>query len=222
MSKYNNFAKELDSAFKVARNDYKKAHEKLQQAQQENQRANLWRAGDSPEEKRVRVARAALNLKDAEKVFKNAETNILASFNQTRKEICARLENEVRANSLADPTAIDNGALELMKAGVLTADDFASFAERYDSNPTMLKLVAHYAEQAAKDTTDNHAAAAFNMVALNCKDGQGAVMRKWEELQTLCDYCTGQKTTSSRFETEHAIRMCDQWETVSSEAIENF
>lgn len=46
-----------------------------------------------------------------------------------------------------DPDAVDRNALMLMESGVMNADDFASMAERFRKNATMLRLVAFHAHK---------------------------------------------------------------------------
>ena len=64
---------------------------------------------------------------------------------------CISLDRSKRRRKTV-PLTMDSNALELLKSGVLTSDDYAAFMEKYDSNPTMLKLLAHYAAEAAKAT----------------------------------------------------------------------
>ena len=152
MSKFNTYAQQLDAAFKTARGEYVEAYQRFQQAQQANCRANAWTPNESAAEKQVKTARAALALHDAEAAFTEASARVWGDFKTTRRMLRADLEQEVRAANLANPDAIDSNALELLKSGVLTSDDYAAFMEKYDSNPTMLKLLAHYAAEAAKAT----------------------------------------------------------------------
>ena len=141
MSKFNTYAQQLDAAFKTARGEYVEAYQCFQQAQQANCRANAWTPNESAAEKQVKTARAALALHDAEAAFTEASARVWGDFKTTRRMLRADLEQEVRAANLANPDAIDSNALELLKSGVLTSDDYAAFMEKYDSNPTMLKLL---------------------------------------------------------------------------------
>ena len=149
MSEFNIYARKLDTAFKEARSEYNTAFRALQEAQQANRDANAWKPGDSAEEKQVRTTRAALKLHDAEAIFNEVSARVWDNFKATRRTIRAELEQAVRAANIANPDAIDNNALELMKTGVLSSADYSAFMERFDSNHTMLKLVGHYAAEAA-------------------------------------------------------------------------
>ena len=171
MSKFNTYAQQLDAAFKTARGEYVEAYQRFQQAQQANCRANAWTPNESAAEKQVKTARAALALHDAEAAFTEASARVWGDFKTTRRMLRADLEQEVRAANLANPDAIDSNALELLKSGVLTSDDYAAFMEKYDSNPTMLKLLAHYAAEAAKATDSRREAATLNAFSIDCQSG---------------------------------------------------
>ena len=124
MSQFNIYARKLDTAFKEARSEYNTAFRALQEAQQASRDANAWRPGDSAEEKQVRTARAALKLHDAEATFNEVSARVWDNFKATRRTIRAELEQAVRAANIANPDAIDNNALELMKTGVLSPADY--------------------------------------------------------------------------------------------------
>lgn len=222
MSKFNIYARRLDEAFKEARSEYNTAFRALQEAQQVNRDANAWRPGDSAEEKQVRTARAALKLHDAEAAFNEVSARVWDNFKTTRRTIRTELEREVRAANLANPDAIDNNALELLKSGVLTSDDYAAFMEKYDSNPTMLKLLARYAAEAAKATDSRREAATLNAISIDCQSGQGAILRAFDDLCKVSDYCRGERHDGDRFRPEHTAIMSEKWDDLAGEAVESF
>ena len=222
MSQFNIYARKLDTAFKEARSEYNTAFRALQEAQQASRDANAWRPGDSAEEKQVRTARAALKLHDAEATFNEVSARVWGDFKTTRRMLRADLEQEVRAANLANPDAIDSNALELLKSGVLTSDDYAAFMEKYDSNPTMLKLLAHYAAEAAKATDSRREAATLNAISIDFQIGQSAVLRAFDDSCKISDYCRGEKHVGDQIRPEYAVNMSSRWEELTSEAVENF
>ena len=222
MSQFNIYARKLDTAFKEARSEYNTAFRALQEAQQASRDANAWRPGDSAEEKQVRTARAALKLHDAEATFNEVSARVWGDFKTTRRMLRADLEQEVRAANLANPDAIDSNALELLKSGVLTSDDYAAFMEKYDSNPTMLKLLAHYAVEAAKATDSRREAATLNAISIDFQIGQSAVLRAFDDICKISDYCRGEKHVGDQIRPEYAVNMSSRWEELTSEVVENF
>ena len=221
MSKFNTYAQQLDAAFKTARGEFVETYQRFQQAQRANCRANAWTPNESAAEKQVKTARAALALHDAETAFTEASARVWGDFKTTRRTIRAELEQAVRAANIANPDAIDNNALELMKTGVLSPADYSAFMERFDSNPTMLKLVGHYAAEAAKTTDSRREAAALNAIALDCQSGEGAVMRAWDSISAISDSCgdgDGYRSKSPGV----IVSMSEKWDDLAGEAVENF
>ena len=219
MSKYNTYAQKLDTAFKAARDEYAAAFQKLQQARRDELSARAWKPDDTAEEKTVRITRAALALHDAEAAFNEVSRRVWANFEDTRRTLREELEQEASAAGIADPDAIDSNALELMKTGVLTSADYSAFLEKYDNNPTMLKLIAHYAHEAAEVTDNRKEAATLNAVSLACQSGQSAIMRAWDELSNVADKCGGSRAKRSP---ELLVTMGARWEEITGAAVEDF
>ena len=140
-----------------------------------------------------------------------------------RADLRAALERDVRGENLASPDAVDHSGLELMKSGILSADDFYSLAEKYDDNPTMLRFVAKYAKEAADDMDSTRAKdrGALYQLAQVCGQGQSRTMREWDDLSKIADYCSGQ-TRNRRDTPTHTISMGKWWEQLSGEIVENF
>ena len=123
MTKYNVYAKQLDAAFRTARDEYAKSYAELQAAQQANEDAGAWRPDDDAANKQLRVATTALELNKAEAAFKITETKVWPEFDARCKELRKELEKDVQKDGLANPDAIDANTVELLKAGVLTVED---------------------------------------------------------------------------------------------------
>lgn len=223
MSRYNTYARQFDAAFKTARDEYAEAYSSLVQARQADTDAKAWRPNDTAEDKQLRTAEAALNLNKADAEFKIADGRIWSEFDSKRKELRKELEKDVQKNSLANPDAIDSNALELLKSGVLTSDDYAAFMEKYDSNPTMLRVISKYALDASENADDTKDAVALRILSDNCKTGMGTVLRDWNELEGVASYCSGRGGSSrTAIDPTHIISMGKWWEELAGQAIENF
>ena len=127
MSQYNHFAKDLDTAFKEAREKYTAAYNAVEQA-----RKTLQDAGTDAMKKQI----ATLQLQDAETNLRKEAVRIWAEFDANAADLRRALEKEVQTSNLADPSAIDNNALELMKTGILAVDDYV-----FPSQGCRLKLL---------------------------------------------------------------------------------
>lgn len=223
MSKYNTYARQLDAAFRTARDEYAKSYAELQAAQQANEDAGAWRPDDDAANKQLRVATTALELNKAEAAFKITETKVWPEFDARCKELRKELEKDVQKDGLANPDAIDANTVELLKAGVLTVEDYYSLAERYEGNSTMLRLLGKYALDESIASGDIKEAAALRMLSDNCKNGAGAVLRAWNELEGLASYCSGRGgNRNAATSPDMVVSMGKWWEELAGQSIENF
>ena len=223
MTKYNVYAKQLDAAFRTARDEYAKSYAELQAAQQANEDAGAWRPDDDAANKQLRVATTALELNKAEAAFKITEAKVWPEFDAKCKELRKELEKDVQKDGLANPDAIDANTVELLKAGVLTVEDYYSLAERYEGNSTMLRLLGKYALDESIASGDIKEAAALRMLSDNCKNGAGAVLRAWNELEGLASYCSGRGgNRNAATSPDMVVSMGKWWEELAGQVIENF
>lgn len=216
MSEFNIFAKRLDEAFRKSCSEYNAAFHALECAQQASRDANAWRPGDSAEEKQVRTARAALKLHDAEATFNEVSARVWDNFKATRRTIRAELEQAVRTADIVNPDAINSNALELMKSGVMTSDDYAAFVKKYGNNHTMLRLISHYSAAAAKAQDGSSEATALNSISDACQSWKGKALQKFDDLSDYCGNITG------REEPDEVSGMIEKWDELSLNSVENF
>ena len=225
MSQYNKYAQRLDTAFKTAREEYMEAWNQLQAAQKANTDAQAWRAETYRGENDLRRQRAKAELLEAEHTFKATESRVWAEFDRQKEAIRRDLESDVRASSTVDPDAIDANALELLKSGILTADDIFSMVNKYDSNLTMLRLISKTAKELADDKqhTDAKTRGLLYTLCNQIGNGKNSTMRNFADLAEISNYCSGrggggtQRTTPA-----HTVAMAGKWEELASTAVENF
>ena len=214
MSEFNHFAKDLDTAFRAARGEYTAVYNELTKAKE-----NASAAGLDAVKKQI----ATLHLQEAENKMRTETERIWAAFDAKAADLRRALEREVQTSNLADPSAIDSNAVELMKTGVLTVDDYFSFADRYSENPTMLKLIGYYAKEAADGTDDRKDRVALTVLAQDCAKGTGKTLKAWDDLMTTVNYCSGRGGNGSRRQTPGVVaHMGEWWDHLSGEIIENF
>lgn len=216
MSKFNIFAKRLDEAFRKSCSEYNAAFHALECTQQASRDANAWKPGDSAEEKQASIDCAAVKLHDAEATFSEVSARIWDNFKTTRHTIRAELEQAVRTADIVNPDAINNNALELMKSGVMTSDDYAAFVKKYGNNPTMLRLISHYSAAAAKAQDGSSEAAALNAISNACQSWKDEILQKFDDFSDYCGDITGHE------EPDEVSRMSEKWDELSLNAVENF
>ena len=213
-TKYNHFAKELDAAFRTARSEYAAVYDELTKAKE-----NASAAGLDAVKKQI----ATLQLQEAEKKMRQETGRIWSVFDAKAAELRSALEKEVQTSNLADPSAIDSNAVELMKTGVLTVDDYFGLADRYGENPTMLKLIGHYAKEAADSAGDRKDKVALTVLAQDCAKGTGKTLKAWDSMMTAANYCSGRGGSGNRRTTPGVtLSMGEWWEQLSGEIVENF
>ena len=214
MSEFNHFAKELDAAFKAARDEYAAAYNAVEQT-----RKAMQDAGPDALKRQI----ATLQLQEAENSLRKETARIWTEFDAKAADLRRALEKEVQTSNLADPSAIDSNAVELMKTGVLTVDDYFSFADRYSENSTMLKLIGHFAREAAGSADDRKDKAALTVLAQDCAKGTGKTLKAWDSMMTAANYCSGRGGSGNRRTTPGVtLSMGEWWEQLSGEIIENF
>lgn len=213
-TKYNHFAQDLNAAFKAARDEYAAAYNAVEQA-----RKAMQDAGPDALKRQI----ATLQLQEAETKMRQEAARIWTEFDAKAAELRGALEKEVQTSNLADPSAIDSNAVELMKTGVLTVDDYFSFADRYSENSTMLKLIGHFAREAADSADDRKDKAALTVLAQDCAKGTGKTLKAWDSMMTAANYCSGRGGSGNRRTTPGVtLSMGEWWEQLSGEIIENF
>ena len=214
MSKYNSYARNLDAAFRAARDEYTAVYNELTKAKENASAAGL----DA-----VKQQIATLQLQEAEKKMRQEAARIWAEFDAKAADLRRALEKEVQTSNLADPSAIDSNAVELMKTGVLTVDDYFSFADRYSENSTMLKLIGHYAKEAADSADDRKDKVALTVLAQDCAKGTGKTLKAWDSMMTAANYCSGRGGSGNRRITPGVtLSMGEWWERLSGDFVESF
>lgn len=222
MGKYYSYAQRLDTAYKDALDQFAKSWKKFMDAQEKLDEAQKWRFGETSAERELNTAKARIALTEAQVAFESERTSVWDDFNRQRAQIKKELEEAVRADGTANPDAVDNNALELMKSGIMTASDYSSMAERFSGNATMTRLISRYARDAALSVDNMREKAALNAIAVTCADGLNSTMRAWDSLSKIADHCSGQSRKGINARPEHVLAMGTHWEELSAEAIQNF
>lgn len=221
MSKYNHFAKDLDKAFKAARDEYAAAYIEYEQAERAVSDAQRRAYDDTAVSYELRRAQAEANRAEKKAVFEEVRNRCWSDFNRKRAELRAELEKTSAADCIADPAALDTNAVYLLNSGTMTAADYAAFAEKYSSNPTMLKLIAASANAAA-DKAEPRERVLLNSVYNDCKDGKSEVLRTWDALSQVANRCSGQRYEGCKDSPEVIVDMGKSWDHLSANVIENF
>ena len=136
MTQCNQYAKRLDTAFKTpARNTWRHGTSS-RAAQKANYRRPGVESGNLPGRERPKTAAGkGGSCWRPNTPSRQQRAACGRSLTGRKRAIRRDLESEVRASSTVDPDAIDANALELLKSGILTADDVFSLVSKYDEQP---------------------------------------------------------------------------------------
>lgn len=218
MGKYYSYGQRLDEAFKTAREEYLKAYNELEAAEKEVKAAEAWKEEFFIGDRAMRKVRAAARLAEAKIKFAEVERSAWPAFVNTMDMLTRQLEKEIKAGNMVAPDGIDNNGLELLKSGIMSPDEMASFVEKYDGNATMLKLVSKYASEAAEKAQDPHQRARYNTVAYATREGFGKALKQWNDVCYVAKMCAG-KARERREDPAHIVNMSSRWEELSAAAI---
>lgn len=150
MSKFNSYARKVDEIAKAAFEDYRKAEQAYKKAE-EQARQYPQRHGMVDAQYAAKSARAQADFLEAKEAMKAAKT----AFEGHKSEIAAlrkELVSELDDHYAADPAALDSATLELLKSGVLKANEYGKLMDKAqsDGNYTMARMIAKYAGDAAE------------------------------------------------------------------------
>lgn len=221
MSKYNRYAKDLRSAFVGARDRYATAYEKVQAAE-----AALVKAkADNThflDVKMAKIGKAEAELRLAQSNFNTETDEAWREFNRAKQRLTDELAAAVKADRKLNPDTIDQNALELLKSGAMSADDYTDFINKYADNNAMLALIGKAAADVGNnETRDYDERKPFMYAARLAKEtADGTTMTDWDNLCAMCDRLSGQ--SHGRGEPLYATRMNNAFEEMADPMIEGF
>lgn len=217
MSKFNTYAKELDTVARDAFAGLTEAKAALDRAT-EKRNAYPEKRGVVDSSYMAKSARAKADYVEARDKYEALRRSMPERCNVKIKEIRERLEKSLAAYYEKKPEAIDANALALLQSGVMRPDDYATLFNRYvnESNFTMLALVGKCAADAAipiaeRDGANAPDAVQLRVIAANAKTYNGDAYRK--AFDFLAD--TLNRTTKNN-------AMIPHWDSLTAETVSNF
>ncbi len=229
MSKYNDYGKKLNKAMLAFREKYIKALNEVREAEKAVEESN--HPGVRPygvnglgwdAEVADRKYKASLRLSAAKANFEKVERESVNELNQTRSDLTKNLREEVAEDTRANPDALDNNALKLLDSGIMGIDDYAGFIQKYDDNPTMLRMLSKYMKTAADGIKSDDRAGdrgRLYQMARECEEGKNSTLRTWDSLCNVVDYCSGQVHENNT--PSYVQGMSERWEQLSTAAMES-
>lgn len=154
MSKFSSYARKVDEIAKTAFSAYQAAETALKQAEAKVKQYPQRSGGNVTPEYAAQSARAQADLLEAREKLHTAQLNMnarISDISAIRRELTTALQGEF----CADPSEVDSATLELLKTGILDANEYEMLYSKATTT-TMQRLIAHYAGLAAEDAAKRY------------------------------------------------------------------
>lgn len=221
MSKFNHYAKKLDSIAKQAFEDYDGAKRALKAAEKLVTDTPEYRVGMNSElarpEYQLKVIKAQEGLIIAKENLRKEKQKLeehLKEFAQMRME----LEEELKTEYAMNPADLDANTMELLKSGILKPSDYAILMDKAQDaeNFTMMRMIAKYANDAEKENSKHNGAHDAGSVLLR-RIANDARYSDGSEYLEAFDTMTDIYSRATRNDA-----MMGYWEGFTAETVENF
>ena len=217
MSKYNKYAVEFDKIAREAFAEIKEANSRLAAAEQKTKAFPQRNAANADYSAKSAQAQADYfsALQNKNEVLQKVSDG---EYTRRIRNLKEELEKAIAESNQVKPEQVDPNALELLKSGVMNAEEYAAMLEKAiaSDNVTMARLVGKYAETASQGIAGKYGitdpvAASLRRVAMQAKQNDG---KKWIE---AFEYMEDVYNRAIR----NPYMMC-QWDELTAQAVENF
>ena len=170
-------------------------------------------AGNDP----VKIARAEADYQEALSAKNRWKMNKPYEIERELAGIRAELAEAVGDAFAADPAALDGATLELLKSGIMAPGEYQRLLNKAidGGNPTMVRMIASYAEREADSTAERYGMGDDRARALRAISYQGKKFDGTVYLQNF-DVLTETFNRSMR-----NTALFDKWEDLTGEVIEH-
>lgn len=216
MSKFNYIARKVDEIAREAFSEYVAAAERLKAAEAKKkeypQRRGLVDAAYMA--KSTRAEADVLEAKEAIKAAKKRLESHADDLAALRRELAAQLDDAYSV----DPAQLDGATLELLKSGILTANEYSKLLHEAQEkgNVTMIRLIGKYAADAADELTAKYGQSDSTARALRLVSHESRKNSSSEYLKAF-DYVADVYNRAV-----NNPGMIDHWEQLTAETVENF
>ena len=207
MSDFNGYARQLDETAKKAFEEYQAIERAYEEAQAKARNyPQLYPERDARyTERRLK---AENDLKEANDTYRRAQRKFNDSV-RAFDPIRAELADAIADAYAADPTMINEEDVKLMQSGIMTVDDYSRMMKRAADNPTMQRIIAKTAAEAAKTSKDEREAVSLQTLSREVDTGS--------EYTDMFDSLVG---VYKRCVKNPAL--IKEWDNLCGEAIEEF
>ena len=211
MGKFYNYAQRMNE---IAHATFAEYREKSDAVKAAESRYNAYpRRNGADSSYMAKSARAEADLAEAKAQFEHCRRNL---FENKRREIAAiraELETAVRDTYAADPSKVDMQTLELLRSGIMSADEYSRLidAAASNGNHTMVRLIAKNAADMAEKATDTDVARSYRLVSHRGKGNDGTeYLRAFDFLADTFNRC------------ERNFALSTKWDELTAPVVESF
>ena len=214
MSRFNEYARKANAYAKAVFEEYAEAEQKLKAA--ESKRNACPQKNGMGYEYDAKAARCEAEYAEAkaeyEKLCREMRDYKVDGFKPIRSELEKALADAFAAN----PEHLDAATLELLKSGIMSADEYDRLMSKSttDNNPTMVRLIAKYANDRAEQADagrDPDGAKAFRAVSFKGNSVNGNdYLQAFDVVASCFDRCM--KNTA----------LISHWDELTGEIVERF
>ena len=144
------YLRDIRDRYEEARSEYTEKYNALEEAEEKYRKA---KASGNLSPKGLERAAQEYNSKSAylRASIEKVGTDAHADFEKIRKKADAAFGDLYRVT----PEALDLAGLEILKSGILSDAELIEFAERYEGNKTMTRMIGKYAAERAEKNPSN-------------------------------------------------------------------
>ena len=212
MSKFNSYARKINEIAHATFTEYREKSDAVKSAESKY-RAYPWRDG-ADHSYLAKSARAKADLAEANAQFEHCRRHLFEEQQRDIAVIRAELVEALNKEYAADPKAVDMQTLELMRSGIMSADEYSRLIDAATSNGnhTMARMIAQSAADMAERTKgDADISRSYRLVSHRGKGLDGG-----EYLQAFDCLCR----TFDRCERNFALST--KWDELTTPVVESF
>ena len=211
MSKFSSFARKMDEIARTTFTEYQEKSDAVKSAES-RYRAYPWRDGADPTYL-AKSARAKADLAEANAQFEHCRRHLFEEQQRDIAVIRAELVEALNKEYAADPSKVDMQTLELLRSGIMSADEYSRLidAAASNGNHTMVRLIAKNAADMAEKATDADVARSYRLVSHRGKGNDGnEYLRAFDFLADTFNRC------------ERNFALSTKWDELTSPVVESF
>lgn len=211
------YLKELDAAFKTAREAYMEAYTKYEKAESGRKSAAAWKPEEYAGQNEARKFKADADFREAEANLRKVCYSAWGELKFVADRLRRELAEDVAGAGVVDPDAVDMNGVKLLELGGLSAADFAAMYGRYAGNATMQRMVISQARKAAEGMKDNNQERqTLNAFCYAHRSAENDVAQRFDALAETANICSGKIMNGTGRDVKYPHIISQRWEELTA------